>query len=273
MKKTILITGSTDGIGKLAAERLAKEGHKMYIHGRNSEKLEQVVAQIKASSANDTVSGLLADLSDLDAVHTLCGQLKKKGDPLDILVNNAGVFKAPISNTRYGIDIRMVVNYLAPYLLTHELNPLLKKSKDGRVINLSSAAQSPVSLEFLKGNTQVGVQEAYAQSKLAILMWSFYLAKVEPDISVIALNPGSLLNTNMVREAYGRFWSSAEKGGDIMYDLVTHTQLVKYTGQYYDNDRGSWGEAHPDAYDLELINEMINETKRIVNELTQSPPY
>ena len=257
MKKSILITGSTDGIGKLAATKLAKEGHSIYIHGRKVDKLQRIIAEIKEQSNNENIKGFVADFSDLRAVTNMAEQVQQELTELDVLINNAGVFKSPVHQTKEGYDIRFVVNYLAPYVLTKKLLPLLQKSATPRLINLSSAAQAAVSLEALQGTRSIGVQEAYAQSKLALTMWSFHLAKLYPNITVTAVNPGSLLNTNMVREAYGRFWSEADKGGNILYDLAIAEEYTGVTGKYFDNDKGQekgvFGDAHSDAYNLSLI--------------------
>lgn len=119
--KTILITGSTDGIGKLAAIQFAKEGHEVFIHGRNAEKLTRVIAEIKESSNNSNVNGCVADFSDLKAVKQMATEIKGSLSKIDVLINNAGVFKSPVSMTEEGLDIRFAVNYFAPYLLTQEL--------------------------------------------------------------------------------------------------------------------------------------------------------
>lgn len=263
--KTILITGSTDGIGKLAATKLAIEGHQIILHGRNCEKLRKTIAEIKEISSNDKIDGFVSDLSDFESIKKMITELSEKVPKIDVLVNNAGVFKSSIQSNKDGLDLRYAVNYFAPYLLTYGLMPLLKKSSSPRVINLSSAAQSSVSLEALKGNDSLSEQEAYAQSKLAITMWSFYLSQNSDFLNVIAVNPGSLLNTKMVQEAYGQFWSSADKGASILYDLATSDQYNESTGKYFDNDKGSFSKAHQDAYDHENISGLISETEKILN--------
>lgn len=264
LKKTILITGSTDGIGKIAALKMANQGHHVYLHGRNSDKLQKTKVDIIAESSNENVKGFVADFSDMEDVRKMAKDIQDKEIVLDVLINNAGVFKSlnPINND--GFDIRIVVNYFAPFLLTHSILKTIKKSPQPMIINLSSAAQSTVSLDFLEGKIKLSDQDAYAQSKLAILMWSFYLSKQEPDICVIALNPGSLLNTKMVKEAYGKFWSSADKGADIIYDLATSDHYYQNSGEYFDNDRGNFGAAHPNAYEDELVNNLMNKTKSIL---------
>lgn len=266
--KTILITGSTDGIGKLTAVRLANDGHQLILHGRNKEKLESTIEEVKAISNNENISGIIADFSEIEAVINMAEAVKTSFNQIDVLINNAGIFKSPISKTKDGFNICFAVNYFAPFVLTHALLPLLKSGDDPRVINLSSAAQAPVSIDALVGNEDIATQSAYAQSKFALTMWSFYLAENEPGITVIAVNPGSLLNTKMVKEAYGRHWSSADKGMNILYDLATTESYSGDSGKYFDNDKGEekgyFAPAHPDAYDQRKIDVLISKTHELL---------
>lgn len=268
MSKTILITGSTDGIGKLAAIKLAKDGHQVVVHGRNVQKLKALVEEIKNSTQNENITGFVADFSDLSQVKQMAQQVLGQFQQLDVLINNAGVFKSNQSRTQAGFDIRFAVNYFAPYVLTSALLPILEKSEAARIINLSSAAQAPVNLQALKGAQQLDTQSAYAQSKLALTMWSFDLATQLKNTAVIAVNPGSLLNTNMVKEAYGRHWSSADKGGNILYELAIADEYVGVTGKYFDNDKGDpkghFGQAHPQAYDANAIAALLKATEGLV---------
>lgn len=263
--KTILITGSTDGIGKLTAAKLAKAGHRILLHGRNSEKLRRTITEIKETSGNDKIDGFVSDLSDFESVRQIISELSGKTSNIDVLINNAGVFKSSVQSNQDGLDLRFAVNYFAPYLLTHGLLPLLNNSRAPRVINLSSAAQSPVSINALNGNETLSEQMAYAQSKLALTMWSFHLAQNVDSLNVIAVNPGSLLNTRMVQEAYGKFWSSADKGANILYELAVSDQYNDSTGKYFDNDKGAFSKAHINAYDQEKIIQLISETGKILN--------
>ncbi len=264
MSKNILITGSTDGIGKLAAIKLAKEEHTIFVHGRNKEKLEKVIEEIKTASKNENISGFVADFSDLKAVQQMALEIKESIGKIDVLINNAGVFKSSKTNNEAGFDLRFVVNYFAPYVLTNELISVLEKGENPRLINLSSAAQSPVNYDALNGKIDLGEQMTYAQSKLALTMWSFDLAKKLKNINVIAVNPGSLLNTRMVQEAYGRFWSSADKGANILYELAISEKHEGITGKYFDNDNGAYGNAHPSAYDEKAISKLIEATEKII---------
>lgn len=262
--KTILITGSTDGIGKLAAIKLAKDGHEIYLHGRSVEKLEKVVEEIITLTGNEKIKGFVADFSDLDAVKQMVQQVNNDLPKIDVLINNAGIFKSPTPLNKGSFDIRFVVNYFAPYLLTNRLISLLEKGTNPQIINLSSAAQAQILYEALSGKSQISEQDAYAQSKLAITMWSFYLAKTYKNIAIVAVNPGSLLNTNMVKEAYGKYWSSADKGADILYDLAVSENHKGVTGKYFDNDKGAYGEAHIDVYNEKKIDMLISKTNEIL---------
>jgi len=264
MKKTILITGSTDGIGKLAAFNFAKEGHLVLLHGRNRQKLDQVVAEINKNIDHSNIHGFVADFSDLNSISKMVEEINQVVSKLDILINNAGIFKSNSEKNKQGLDIRFVVNYLTPYHLTRQLLPLFDKTNASRIINLSSAAQSTVSLNALNGKENLSSQEAYAQSKLALTMWSMDLAKKHHPISTIAVNPGSLLNTKMVQEAYGQHWSAADKGSDILFSLALSDKYLGITGKYFDNDKGSFSKAHLDAYDEEKIRALIQETEEII---------
>jgi NAD(P)-dependent dehydrogenase (short-subunit alcohol dehydrogenase family) len=262
--KTIAITGSTDGIGKLTATKLASEGHQIIVHGRSSEKLENTISEIKGITNNDRISGFVSDLSDFDSIKKMIAQISTEVPSIDVLINNAGVLKSRVRQNQENLDLRFAVNFLAPYLLTNGLLPILKNSNSPRVINLSSAAQSTVSIDALEGKEQISNNEAYAQSKLALTMWSFAFAQDHPEIITIAVNPGSLLNTKMAQEAYGQHWSPAEKGADILVELAVSKEHEESSGKYFDNDKGGFYNAHSDVYNQEKINQLISVTNKIL---------
>jgi len=266
--KTILITGSTDGIGKMAAFRFVEAGYEVILHGRNPAKLAETIKEIQTATGSKNIQSFVSDFSDLNSVRQMVDAIKQEVPKLDILINNAGIFKSNAPSTADGFDIRFVVNYLAPFVLTKNLLPVLAKGKAPRIINLSSAAQAPVSLDALKGNVALSAQEAYAQSKLALTMWSFNLAHLRSDMVVIAVNPGSLLNTKMVKEAYGNHWSPAEKGSNILFDLAISEEYENSSGRYFDNDKGTvkgfFAPAHPDTENLSKIENLISTTEHIL---------
>ncbi len=249
MSKTILITGSTDGIGLEAAKKLAEQGHRVLLHGRNPEKLRKVVDEL---SSIGEIESYIADLTDMDAVRSLAKQVSDKHETLDVLMNNAGILKSPNSNTKYGIDIRFVVNSFAPYLLTELLLPLLKKADKGRVINLSSAAQAPVNPHDMQGKGgDLSTMAAYSQSKLALTMWSFHLAESlgGDGPAVIALNPGSLIDTKMVQEGFGHAAKDITVGTDILVRAALSDEFARGNGKYFDNDSNQFADPHPDCLD------------------------
>ena len=168
MKKTILLTGATDGIGLATANALAAQGHDLLLHGRNPDKLAAAEAAVAAQPGAGGVAGYLADLSSMAAVESLATAVAGRHPALDVVINNAGIFKTPDPITPDGLDIRFAVNTLPPYLLTKRLLPVL--GPGGRVVNLSSAAQAPVDLSAVRGQTRLDDMAAYAQSKLALTM-------------------------------------------------------------------------------------------------------
>lgn len=268
MKKTILITGATDGIGLETAAMLAAAGHDVMIHGRSAQKLEAAQQSIVERSGGQPVDAFRADLSDLDQVRALASEVQVRRHRLDVLINNAGVFSTSRPRTESGQDVRFVVNTLAPYLLTRRL--LSSIAENGRVVNLSSAAQASVSLEALAGTVSLTDSQAYAQSKLAITMWSFHLAKMlgADGPSVIAVNPASFLGSKMVKEAYGQEGKDLRIGASILVQAAVSEAFEGVTGRYFDNDQGRFAPPHPDA----LTAENNARLARAMDALLEEPP-
>ncbi|WP_420861652.1 SDR family NAD(P)-dependent oxidoreductase [Algirhabdus cladophorae] len=243
MKKTILITGATDGIGLLTAQNLAAEGHTVLLHGRSAEKLEAAKKQV-----GGTTETYFADLTRMADVRAMAADIRKSHDQLDIIMNNAGVLKLSDPLTADGYDARFMVNTFAPYVLTRDLLPIIPK--DGRIVNLSSAAQAPVDLEALHGQRTVDDMTAYAQSKLAITIWSRELAKDLPDGPiVVAVNPGSLLASKMVKEGFGVAGNDLQIGASILRKAALDSSFADASGKYFDNDIGQFAKPHGAALD------------------------
>lgn len=267
MKKTILITGSTDGIGLETARILASQGHNILLHGRNPTKLEAAEKALSALSGCGGIESYLADLSSIGDVESLANAVTEKHDTLDVLINNAGVLKAPETVTGEGLDVRFAVNTIAPYLLTRKLLPLLGTS--GRVVNLSSAAQSPVNPQALAGKGALADMEAYAQSKLAITMWSRTLALELKDEGpvIVAVNPGSLLATKMVKEGFGMAGKDINIGADILVRAALSEEFASASGLYFDNDSGQFSSPHPDALDPQKCDRVVAAIEGVLAEL------
>ncbi len=260
MSKTILITGSTDGIGLLTAQKLAASGHRVLIHGRSTTKLEAAAKQIEGE-----VETYIADLSDMDAVKALAAEIRSKHDRLDVLINNAGVLKTPKAILDNGLDIRFVVNTFAPYLLTELLLPIMPSG--GRVVNLSSAAQAPVDLDAMRGKNRLGDMDAYAQSKLAITIWTRELAKSLPDgPAMIAVNPGSLLASKMVKEGFGMAGNDLNIGADILMDAALSDRFADASGAYFDNDSRDFANPHGAALDGAHASQVMEAIRTLVHQ-------
>lgn len=257
MKKYILITGSTDGIGLETAKLLVSKGHHVLLHGRNSKKLEEAERTLSALKSDGSFESYLADLSSMNDVDNLAKTVINQHEHLDVLINNAGILKTPEPIKPDGLDVRFVVNTLAPYLLTTKLVPILGAS--GRVVNLSSSAQSPVDHEALTGRKRLSDMDAYAQSKLAITMWSRYLAEIHKDDgpAIIAVNPGSMLGTKMVKEGFGVSGHNIGIGADILYRAALSEEFSKATGLYFDNDSRQFSSPHHDATDILKCQEIV----------------
>ena len=251
MTKTILITGATDGIGLLTAKTLAAEGHNVLLHGRSADKLEAAAREVGGNPET-----FRADLSRLEDVRVWVADVRAKHDRLDVLINNAGVLKVPNTQTDNGLDVRFMVNTIAPWALTIGLLPIIPK--DGRVVSLSSAAQAPVDINALRGMQKLDHNEAYAQSKLALTIWSQELAREQPDGPIfVSVNPGSLLATKMVKESYGMAGNDLRIGADILRRAAVSNEFANASGQYFDNDAGRIARPHPAATDHAYVAKLM----------------
>lgn len=247
--QTILITGSTDGIGKLAALRLARQQAQVLLHGRDPKKLAGVVEELKNASGNLKIEGFCADFSSLAEVGRLAQEMLAKFPRLDVLINNAGVGFSGERYSRDGHELRFAVNYLAPFLLTRLLLPALKKAAPARIVNVSSAGQYPVDFNDVMLEKQFDGTRAYRQSKLSLIMFTFDLAEElkAAQVTVNTLHPGTYLNTNMVRQAKITPWGEPESGADAEVFLAVSPSVEGITGRYFNVQAEASAEAQ--AYD------------------------
>ena len=271
MNKTILLTGATDGIGRQAAQLFAAKGHSLIVHGRNPDRLAQLAVDLSKVAGAGSVQTLVCDLSDLKSVDAMAESVLSQTTVLDVVINNAGVLKLPDPTAVEGYDARFLVNLLAPYHLTRRLLPLMNDT--GRVVNLSSAAQHPVDLDGLVNKSQFSDFEAYAQSKLALTQWSHWQSKrSEPNF--IALNPGSLLATKMVKEGFGIEGKDLSIGAQVIVEAALSSKFETANGAYFDNDEQRFADSHPDGTNLVKAERLVAVLNSMIESLTgQKSPY
>ncbi len=249
--KTVLITGSTDGVGRRVAERLAAAGATVIVHGRDGTRAEELVSRIQDKGGK--AAYYLVDLSSLEEVRTLADAIERDIDHLDVLINNAGIGTSGGGAGRQvsqdGYELRFAVNYLAGFLLTHRLLPLLKASAPARIVNVSSVGQQAIDFSDVMLTRGYSGVRAYCQSKLAQIMFTFDLAEelAGSGITANCLHPATYMDTTMVRQAGVSPISSVEQGADAILNLAAGAALEGHSGLYYDGLRPSRASAQ--AYD------------------------
>ncbi|MBZ9807482.1 SDR family NAD(P)-dependent oxidoreductase [Mesorhizobium sp. BR1-1-9] len=273
--KTILITGSTDGVGRVVAQRLGAGGARVLVHGRDAARGKAAVADIEA--AGGKAEFFAADLASLAEVRRLAEAVREKTARLDILINNAGVGTAGQNAKRQvsadGYELRFAVNYLAGFLLTQELLPLLKASAPARIVNVASAGQQAIDFsDVMLPHGYSGVR-AYCQSKLAQILFTVDLAEQikGSGVTVNALHPASYMNTTMVRQAGVTPWSSVETGAEAIVNLATSPDLAGRSGLYFDGLRESRADAQ--AYDTTAREKLRSLSLDLVGQATSKDQH
>jgi NAD(P)-dependent dehydrogenase (short-subunit alcohol dehydrogenase family) len=250
---TALVTGATAGVGRLVAEQLAASGARVIVHGRNDEKGQRAVEEIRRATGNTHVDYRRADLSSLDEVRRFARDIAEAHTRIAVLINNAGIGFGPPGAAREasrdGHELRFAVNYLAPFLLTHLLLPAIRGSAPARIINVASIGQSPIAFDDPMLTRQYDARRAYTQSKLALVMLTLDLAAALQGTGVTAnaVHPATLMNTGMVSEAGIQPQSTVEEGAGAILRLATSPDLERVSGRFFDGLRES--RAHLAAYD------------------------
>jgi NAD(P)-dependent dehydrogenase (short-subunit alcohol dehydrogenase family) len=255
-EQTILITGATDGLGRALATELAGHGATLLVHGRDQERGRRTVEEIAGQSGNRDVHWLRADLDSLDEVRGLANQLIAERGSLHTLVNNAGIGTTLPGDgkrveSRDGYELRFAVNYLAGYLLTRRLLALLVQSAPARIVNVSSAGQAPLDFQDVMLKRRYDGWQAYAQSKLAQVMFTLDLAEEldSTEVTATCLHPGTYMPTKMVRAAGVTPVTALEDGVRATLRLIADPELDGVSGRYFDGLQAS--EPHPQAGDPE----------------------
>lgn len=239
--KTILITGATDGLGRGLALECARGGATVLVHGRSPDRIDATVSALGAAGDPERIRSYSADLASLDAVRSLAAAIIRREGRLDVLVNNAGIgTDVPGGPERQqsadGHELRFAVNYLAPYLLTHELLPLLQRSAPSRIVNVASAGQMALDFDDLMLERDYSGVRAYCQSKLAQILFTIDLAGLlgeSAGVTVTALHPATFMPTKLAPSVA----STLEEGVEATLRLVGDPELEGVSGAYFDGMR------------------------------------
>jgi NAD(P)-dependent dehydrogenase (short-subunit alcohol dehydrogenase family) len=249
--KAVLVTGATDGVGRVVATALGKPGVKVLVHGRDATRAGEVVAGIRG--AGGAAEFYPADFSSLAEVHALAAEVGKDHPHLDLLVNNAGIGSRSGGGgrrtSRDGHELRFAVNYLAGFVLTHLLLPRLRAGPRARIVNVASAGQARIDFDDVMLTRGYDGGRAYGQSKLAQIMFTFDLAEAlrGSGVTVNALHPATYMPTTMVREAGVKPMSTLEEGATAILKLARAPELEGRSGLYFEGTREARADAQ--AYD------------------------
>jgi NAD(P)-dependent dehydrogenase (short-subunit alcohol dehydrogenase family) len=254
-QQTIFITGATDGLGCALAHRLAAAGHEVLLHGRDQQKLDRTAADIASQHGVSKPRTFRADLASLAEVRRLADEVLAASSQLDVFVSNAGIgFGQPDGRERRtsadGYELRFAVNYLAGFLLTAQLLPLLQRSAPARIVNVASLGQAPLDFDDLMLERDYSGIRAYCQSKLAQIMSGFELAGRLPDgeVTVNSLHPATFMPTKMVLSERSSV-DTLEEGVQSTERLVSDPALAGVTGRFFDHTREATADAQ--AYDAD----------------------
>ncbi|WP_405824911.1 SDR family NAD(P)-dependent oxidoreductase [Streptomyces sp. NBC_01390] len=245
-QQTVLITGATSGLGRGLAQELAGQGATLVLHGRSKEKGEELLAELRETTGNDRLTYLLADFARLSDVHRLAEEVSALGR-LDSLVNNAGIGVFGREESADGHELTFQVDYLAGYVLAARLAPLLARSAPARIVNVSSAGQSPIDFDDPMLTRGYDGIQAYCQAKLAQIMLAFDLAEAlgSQGVTANAVHPAPYMPTNMV---VGRFpvQSTIADGVRNTVRLLTDPALEQVTGRFFNQstDAGAAAQAY-----------------------------
>lgn len=235
--KHILVTGSTDGIGKETARRLAEQGHVVWIHGRNRQRVQQCADELTGKTGNTDIKTVQGDFSSLKAVKKMSMDIFREAEWLDVLINNAGIMTSFREYTIDKYEKTFQVNYLAPFLLTNALLPLLRESPQGRIIHVSSMIHAQdIDFANLAFTQSFNGSEAYSATKLYNIIFSNKLARLLQGSAVTSnsVHPG-VINTKLLRQHYGNMGQPVAQGAETSVYLATDPGVARQSGKYFVN--------------------------------------
>ncbi|HEY8460773.1 MAG TPA: SDR family oxidoreductase [Blastocatellia bacterium] len=277
-EKICLVTGANSGIGKATARALAASGASVIMVSRNRGKGEAARDEIVKETGNESVDLMIADFSDLSQIRRLAADVKAKYPRLHALVNNAGTFTRERTLTVDGYETTFAVNHLGYFLLTRELLDLLKSSAPARIVNVASDAHRSGHIHFDDLNLEkgYGIWKAYAQSKLANVLFTYELARRLEGTGVTAncLHPG-VVGTNLFNNLGGLagkflrlflpFMRTPEKGADTIIWLASSPEVENITGKYF-ADRKERA-TNPESYDASIAARLWEVSERMCSSI------
>ena len=233
--RVVLVTGSTDGIGQRTAHHLARRGATVVLHGRSPERCRAAMKQIRSETGNSRLDFVAADLASLNQVRELADTVQARYDRLHVLINNAGVLMNERTLTEDGFETTFAVNHLAHFLLTIRLQTILVASAPSRVITVSSGTHHGASMAWddLQGEQRFDGYRAYAQSKLANVLFAYELAERLAGTGVTSncLHPG-VVATKLLRAGWGGGGNLDEGAATSVY-LASALEVEGVTGEYF----------------------------------------
>jgi NAD(P)-dependent dehydrogenase (short-subunit alcohol dehydrogenase family) len=252
--KTVLVTGSTDGVGRYVAAQLAAAGAKVLIHGRDKARAQTLANEISRRGHGE-VMFYQADLSSMAGTRQLANAVLADHKRLDLFISNAGIGsqnQGPQRQTSAdGYELRFAVNYLSGFLLAYLLLPLLKASAPSRIVNVASIGQHPIDFDDVMITKGYSGSRAYAQSRLSQIMFTIDLADElkGSGVTVNSLHPATYMNTTMVRAGGITPMSTVEQGGDAILHLAVGDDVVAKSGLFFNGMQPA--RANPQAYDAQ----------------------
>lgn len=274
--RTCLVTGASSGIGKETARELARMGATVILACRNAERGDQARSEIVQDTGNHNVELMRVDLSCQDSIRTFARDFVRTHNRLHVLVNNAGIYAAKRILTVDGLESTFAVNHLAYFLLTNLLLDLLKASAPARIVNVASEAQRRGRIDFddLQGERKYSGLKAYAQSKLANVIFTYELARRLEGAGVVVncLHPGMVYTNfghdnggfmSIAMRVFGVFMLSPSKGAQTSIYLVSSPAVEGVTGKYF--IKKSEAKSSRDSYDRTIARQLWN----VSSELTK----
>ncbi len=268
--KTVLITGSTDGIGKQTAVILAQKGFPVLIHGRNEEKCKQTVREISSLTGAKNLDYFVCDLLSLKEVYRFSEEVKKRYGSLDILINNAGVYLKDYMLSPEGIEATFQINHLSMFYLTLNLLPIIKPAGEpARIINVSSTAHaSKMDFDNLVKPVKYDSHRAYSLSKLCNILFTVELSErlKDKNITVNCLHPG-VINTKLLKAGWGAvggfFGRSPQEGAKTSVYLAVSKDVENITGKYFSDSKIA--KPHDISYDKDARTKLWRLSEELIN--------